>query len=477
MQRVLIEAICLAMTDHLVILGDYRPLTAHEYAEALRRRNLQFRTRGVQIMVLCALVLRPLPPEVAARVERFARALGVEEGMVGVARRFAEGTLGLAAVDFERNGYTADWGRDDRDELHTSRSLAKAWDLSVDDPVLAARWGRAGVVARGDAGPACPQLYGARGFGFPGSPGSAPPLLAQHDWVHVLGDYGTTVESELEVFALIARANDDLRAFSLLAMVVSLFETGYLRTGAGLFEYDVGHLSGASRRARLAARIADGMSRGVVPRQRDRRRQRRLPARRLVHPGRPAGGRGARAVLPAPEVGGGAPCRVRRAVGAGRISPFQLRAGRAAAEREDRPYDSFGAEPARPARRWSSVTSAGRRHVRGGCQPPPAPPPPLVVPELAGLAVAVPIEVRAVAGVAPAQGQRTRQPRLEAVAVAHLVGGGAATAARWAAARSAARSSPSWAARWWWSGAPWWSWWGRWSWWRPWSTWWGRSRC
>jgi hypothetical protein len=346
-QRVLIEAICLAMTDHLVILGDYRPLTAHEYAEALRRRNLQFRTRGVQIMVLCALVLRPLPPEVAARVERFAHALGVEEGMVGVARRFAEGTLGLAAVDFERNGYTADWGRDDRDELHTSRSLAQAWDLSVDDPVLAAKWAELGSLPVGTLGRGVSQLYGARGFGFPGSPGSAPPLLAQHDWVHVLGDYGTTVESELEVFALIARANDDLRAFSLLAMVVSLFETGYLRTGAGLFEYDVGHLSGASRGRDMAARIADGMSRGAWCHDNvtgdDSVDFLRVDWFTLAD-------------LPVDEVRERFCLRpkseaARRAGSAGPwepggISPFQLRAGRAAAERENRPYDSFGAEPA-----------------------------------------------------------------------------------------------------------------------------------
>jgi len=60
---------------------------------------------------------------------------------------------------------------------------------------------------------------------------------------YVLADYGTTVESELEVFALIARANDDMRAFSLLAMVVSRFEIGYLKTGAGLFESNTGHIS------------------------------------------------------------------------------------------------------------------------------------------------------------------------------------------------------------------------------------------
>ena len=75
----------------------------------------------------------------------------------------------------------------------------------------------------------------------------------------MLADYGTTVEAELEVFAFIARANDDMRAFSLLAMVVCLFETGYLTTGAGLFESDTGHLS----RLGVAVRLADAMRRGA----------------------------------------------------------------------------------------------------------------------------------------------------------------------------------------------------------------------
>ena len=105
------------------------------------------------------------------------------------------------------------------------------------------------------------ELYRARGFTFPGTPGSAPPMLAQHDWVHVLADYGTTVESEVEVFGLIARANDDMHAFSLLAMVISLFETGYLTTGAGLFEASPGHFSSTPD---MAVRLSDAMARGAI---------------------------------------------------------------------------------------------------------------------------------------------------------------------------------------------------------------------
>jgi len=48
--------------------------------------------------------------------------------------------------------------------------------------------------------------------------------------------------------------------FSLLAMVVSLFETGYLAAGAGLFEANAGHLHTSG----MAGRLADAMRRGAL---------------------------------------------------------------------------------------------------------------------------------------------------------------------------------------------------------------------
>ena len=97
-----------------------------------------------------------------------------------------------------------------------------------------------------------------------------------------LADYGSTVEAEIEVFAFIARANDDPRAFSLLAMVISLFETGYLASGAGLFTYDRGHLS----REGMPVRLADAMRRGALVGA--ARRWARPPDRRLVRARGPA---------------------------------------------------------------------------------------------------------------------------------------------------------------------------------------------
>ena len=50
------------MTGHAVPLDHFEPLPAAEIlADVLRLRNLGFRTRIVQIMLLGALVLRPLP--------------------------------------------------------------------------------------------------------------------------------------------------------------------------------------------------------------------------------------------------------------------------------------------------------------------------------------------------------------------------------------------------------------------------------
>lgn len=147
----------------------------------------------------------------------------------------------MAAVDFERSGYTAGWSPERSRALHTKAELSEGRASADDDVDLAARWRSLADLPADTLGRRVHEFYRARGFAVPGSPGSAPPLLAQHDWVHVLAGYGTKVEAELEVFAFIARPNDDPRGFSLLAMVVSLFETGHLTAGAGLFEAFPGH--------------------------------------------------------------------------------------------------------------------------------------------------------------------------------------------------------------------------------------------
>ena len=341
-QRSLITSLSAAMTGYSVTLADGHALTADEFAAALARRELSFRSRIVQNMVLCALVLHPIPEDVAENVASYAQALGVEDGMIRVAGEFAHGSLGLAAVDFVRNGYEGTWNEQASSAVvHSSRVLHDAWEFSVNDPGLAARWAALEHLPSDSIGRGVWEMYQSRGFTFPGAPGSAPPLLAQHDWVHVLGGYGTMVESEVEVFGLIARANDDMHAFSLLAMVISLFETGYLARGAGLFESSPGHFSSDER---MAVRLSDAMVRGA--RCHDNvagsdsidflqmdwfavayQSCEELRARFHLVPK-------SQAALAAGSVG---PWE------RGGISPFQMNAGRMLAVAQDRPYDAHGA--------------------------------------------------------------------------------------------------------------------------------------
>ena len=315
----------------------------------MRFRDAAFRTRMVQLMLLGAMLLVPLPPEVTARVEEYAGKLGVADDMLRVARRIASGSLGLALIDFERSGYFDRLLEQPTEHLHTTDALSDAWQLATNDAALYDRWAALEHCPDGSLGHGVWRFYRARGFTFPGRPNSAPPTLAQHDWIHVFADYGSTVESEIEVFGLIARANDDPTGFSLLAMVLGLFETGYLYGAAkGFFEYNRGHLSRDADR--MGVRLGDAMYRGAklawhlddTGRSNEtdllatdwfQHADRQLDELRaefgLLE--KSARARDAGSVSPF-EPGG--------------ISPFQYENGQRVAEAEHRPYDSYGAIPA-----------------------------------------------------------------------------------------------------------------------------------
>jgi hypothetical protein len=261
LQQVLLASVTSAMMGARDLPPDPEPITAEDFAHGLARRNRTFRERVTQVMMLGALVRRPPSTEDMARVAAVADELSLDGDLVEIAGSFADGGFDLAVIDFDRNGYLGERDLEaEKAALGTCVLPDSAWAPSYDDPVLAGRWASMADLPDGTLGRRVHDFYKARGFRFPGSPGSAPPLLAQHDWVHVLADYGTSLESELEVFAFIARANDDLRAFSLLAMVVSLFETGIARTGLGLFEANTGNLS----KTGMAQRLADAMRRGAL---------------------------------------------------------------------------------------------------------------------------------------------------------------------------------------------------------------------
>jgi hypothetical protein len=353
LQALCFRAMSDAMTGTRLDLDAVQPIDAVTYAEGLAARDEAFRVRMVQIMIMLALLLRQMPREVAGRLQEFADELSVGDDcrdLLAATRHLASGSLGLAMADFERNGYeTMAFERTADGAEHTA---AEYWASAPHDDALAGRWASLEHCPDDSLGRRMWEFYRARGFQFPGTPGSAPPSLAQHDWIHVLGDYGTTVESELEVFGLISRATDDPRAFSLLAQVLGLFEAGYLQAGMGLFQMDVGHMT--SHEEDMAIRLGDALKRGAWAAWQHNLANDTdtgidfLAVDWFEHAAKPVDQVRAELFLVDNAV------KAPEAVAAGSvgpwekggISPFQAGAGQAMADAEGRPYEAYGAEPA-----------------------------------------------------------------------------------------------------------------------------------
>jgi hypothetical protein len=255
----LLRAVTAAVTDVEVDYTALVPLGPDELASVLAGRGTLYRQRIVQHMVLAELVLAPLPADVAARVAECAAALDVDDDFVGLARRYAQGALGLAWVDLQRNGFLDRWDDERSVPLHTKAALADPFEDTGADPGLEARWQAFLELPEGTLGRSVARMYEDRGFQLPGARGAASAYLAQHDFVHVLADYGTAMESELEVFALMGRADPDPKGFAWLATMIGLFETGHVHA-QGPFAANVRerHLHSPGMDVRLADAIRRG---------------------------------------------------------------------------------------------------------------------------------------------------------------------------------------------------------------------------
>lgn len=240
-----------------------RPIPPEELAAAAEGLDERVRHRVAQFMVLLELVLDPLPDEVARSVQAYTTALGVSEDLVELGRHYANGAYGLALKDLERKGYFGDFS--DHPEvarrMHVHKHLTEPFEVVDHDAELEAEWKALEHCEPGTLGRKIWEFYASRGFVFPGSVGSVSPTLAQHDWVHVLADYGTVIESELEVFAFIAAAIPDPKGFSFLAAIIGVFETGRIRSAAGgVLQADPGHLDMPG----MPERLADALRRGRI---------------------------------------------------------------------------------------------------------------------------------------------------------------------------------------------------------------------
>jgi hypothetical protein len=175
----------------------------------------------------CALALmsmadgEPTPGE-AALVDHFARALGVENDMVGTVRKLAHDHLTLARLDI----YRRFWGRERMMQkiksegwsglLETVRALRR----KEENPALTARYRALGELPEGTLGRGYYEFITSNQFSFPGELGHGPELIAQHDLAHVLGGYGASTLEEMAIaFFSAGFRRENPMTFVLLSMM------------------------------------------------------------------------------------------------------------------------------------------------------------------------------------------------------------------------------------------------------------------
>ena len=191
----------------------------------------------------------------------FARALGVDEVMLDVAGDYAQQAMAQAGQDFLRNSYIAQYyGEHPPEGAKPGGAVASPLDHKGLDPDLAGKWRALEGCPSGSHGRTVWEFYQMRGFSFPGSEGAVDPLLAQHDWVHCLADYGTSATGEIEVFTFLGSAIPDPKGFSYCVIILGLFETGYVPMVPGVATARPGHLSEPGG----TTRFADALRRGLA---------------------------------------------------------------------------------------------------------------------------------------------------------------------------------------------------------------------
>jgi hypothetical protein len=185
----------------------------------------------VHLLVVLEFMEHPLRPQVADRVLEFADQLDVRLGILRESRNFAHQHFAAVYFDLQRNNWYGE-------ETVRESLQGRFWELLrsklayigvVEDHHIAEQWRSLRDCAPGTWGREVASFYERHGFPFPGERHGIYELGARHDWVHVLADYETTPEGELDVFAFIAASMRDHRGIVLLAVTLGLFQNGSIQ--------------------------------------------------------------------------------------------------------------------------------------------------------------------------------------------------------------------------------------------------------
>ncbi|MFN8025138.1 MAG: hypothetical protein U0W40_01925 [Acidimicrobiia bacterium] len=185
----------------------------------------------VHLLVVLEFMEHPLREQVADTIMEFADHLAVPLGILRDSRNFAEQHFAAVYFDLQRsNWYGEETIRESLQGRFFELLRSKlAYIGVVEDRHIAEQWRSLRDCPPGSWGREVASFYERHGFPFPGEKHGIYELGARHDWVHVLADYETTPEGELDVFAFIAASMKDHRGVVLLAVTLGLFQNGSIK--------------------------------------------------------------------------------------------------------------------------------------------------------------------------------------------------------------------------------------------------------
>lgn len=224
-QRGLMQA---AQTMVLGIEADIDALptvTPTELAEGFPGADL--RQQFVNGMTVVAVADGVPSREVLDRVEAFADALGIAAPVLWDLRLLTEQHMTIFKLDFLRRGHIGDIMKNEfaqKGPLGFAKSVLGMRGL-MEDRALAARYRAWEKLPIGTLGHALIDFYNEHGFNVPGERGGFPEAGLYHDFSHLLGEYSTQPDGEIEVASFISGFKRE-RPFYVVLFVALIFSAG-----------------------------------------------------------------------------------------------------------------------------------------------------------------------------------------------------------------------------------------------------------
>lgn len=201
------------------------PVTPTELATGFP--SVDLRHQFVHGMLILALADGVPSRETVAKVEAFAEALDIATPELTNLRRLAEQHMTVFKLDLLRRSQVGDIMRN-QFEQHGVVALAKSilgMRGLIEDPELAARYRAWENLEEGTLGRSMWGYFQRNKFGMPGERFGFPEAGLYHDFCHVLGEYDTDPQGELQVASFTAGFKQT-RPFYLILFAVLIFSAG-----------------------------------------------------------------------------------------------------------------------------------------------------------------------------------------------------------------------------------------------------------